>query len=130
MYLFADSEIALSWVLYEKAKLQVFHQNRVINIRSKINLNKLFWVDGKVNCADIGTRPELVSASSVRPGSPWFDGYPWMKHSLDKAEAEGAIKSAELLKLTNDAKKTFKEGVVCGSPQDMMEFFGVESQYC
>ena len=33
VYLFADSEIALSWVLYEKAKLQVFHQNRVINIR-------------------------------------------------------------------------------------------------
>ena len=44
-----DSEIALSWIMYEKSKLNVFHRLRVANIRSKIDLNCLYHVDGKEN---------------------------------------------------------------------------------
>ena len=32
----SDSEISLAWVTYETVKLNVFHRNRVNNIRSKI----------------------------------------------------------------------------------------------
>ena len=51
-----DSEIALAWCIYENVKLNVFHRNRVNNIRAKISLDQLFHVQGPENCADIGHR--------------------------------------------------------------------------
>ena len=64
---FCDSEIALSWVVYENVKLTTFVRNRVINIRSKMGLENLFHVNGKFNSCDVGTRPEVITAESVKP---------------------------------------------------------------
>ena len=108
---FSDSEIALCWAIYERVKLTTFVRNRVINIRSKMGLEILHHVDGKQNPCDVGTRPELITSESVRPGSIWLSGCGWMKESLEKAKDDGIIKSVEDIKLTNDKKKTFKEGI-------------------
>ena len=108
---FTDSEIALCWTIYEKTKLTTFVRNRVINIRTKMGVEILHHVDGKENPTDVGTRPELITSDSVRPGSVWLCGRDWMKLSMNKALESGVIKTAEDIRLTNDKKKTFKEGI-------------------
>ena len=75
----SDSEISFAWVTYETVKLNVFHRNRVNNIRSKIKLDQLHHVLGSENCSDIGTRPDSVSAASVMPGSLWLKDKEWME---------------------------------------------------
>ena len=40
----SDSEIALMWVQHEHLKLGVFQRNRVINARSKLDLDKVYHV--------------------------------------------------------------------------------------
>ena len=52
---FCDSKIALSWTCYERVKLTTFVRNRVTAIRSKIDLDSLYHVDGKFNPTDVGT---------------------------------------------------------------------------
>ena len=99
---FGDSEIALSWIIYEKVKLTTFIRNRVINIRTKMGLDILHHVEGKNNPTDVGTRPEEISAESVKPGSVWLKGKPWMNMSMEKAKESGIIKHVDEIKLTND----------------------------
>ena len=106
---FTDSEIALCWTIYEKNKLTTFVRNRVINIRTKMGVEILHHVDGKENPTDVGTRPELITSDSVRPGSVWLCGMDWMKLSIHKAQEAGVIKTVEDIKLTNDKKKTFTQ---------------------
>ena len=43
---FGDSEIVLSWVIYEKVKLTTFVRNRVVNIRERMGLEALYHVEG------------------------------------------------------------------------------------
>ena len=64
----------------------------MVNIRTKLGLDLLYHVDGKQNPADVGTRPELITAESVKPGSVWLKGTDWMKLSIDKAKESGVIK--------------------------------------
>ena len=108
----SDSEISLAWVMYENVKLNIFHRNRVNNIRSKIELDQLHHVLGSENCSDIGTRPDSVSASSVMPGSIWLSGKKWMEKPYEDIVNEGIIKSVHKIKLTNDERKILKEGII------------------
>ena len=112
IFIGGDSEIALAWTIYENVKLNVFHRNRVNNIRSKVSLDQLHHVQGLENCSDIGTRPDSVKVESVMPGSEWLDGREWLRKPYEDAVADGVIKSVHDIKLTNDAKKTLKEGII------------------
>ena len=94
-----------------KTKLTTFVRNRVVNIRTKMGLEFLYHVNGTENPTDVGTRPELITSDSVRPGSVWLTGKNWMRLSINKAQEEGVIKTVEDIKLTNEKKKTFKEGI-------------------
>ena len=111
-YVFTDSQIAICWSIYEKVKLSTFTRNRVVNIRSKLDINTLHHVEGKSNCTDVGTRPEQITADSVRPGSVWLTGASWMKLSIEKAKDLGVIRSAKDIKLSYDEKKIFKKELV------------------
>ena len=84
-FAFNDSEISLSWVIYEKVKLTTFIRNRVVNIRTKLGLDSLHHVEGRENPSDCGTRPSLITANSVQPGSTWLKGKSWMSSSIEKA---------------------------------------------
>ena len=126
IHAFSDSEIAICWSVYERTKLTTFVRNRVINIRTKLGLDILHHVDGKENPTDVGTRPELTSAESVQPGSVWLAGKEWMKLSIEKAKDNGVIKTVEDIKLTNDKKKTFKEGIAFDTFDEVEQgFFAV-----
>ena len=48
----------------------------------------------------------------LKPGSDWIDGKEWMKEPVEKAIDMGVIKSTSDIKLNNDAKKVFKEGII------------------
>ena len=93
IFIGGDSEIALAWTIYENVKLNVFHRNRVNNIRSKVNLDQLHHVQGPENCSDIGTNPDSVKLESVMPGSEWLDGREWLRKTYEEAVADGVIKS-------------------------------------
>ena len=108
---FGDSEIVLSWIIYEKVKLTTFVRNRVANIREKMGLDALHHVEGISNPTDVGTRPAEITADSVRPGSVWLKGKPWMNMSIEQGKQEGVIKHVDDIKLSNDKKKIFGEGV-------------------
>ena len=92
IYVGGDSEISLSWVLYENHKLDVFTRNRANNIRSKVPLNKLHWIEGKENLCDTGTRPEHVSSKTVSPESQWITGKDWMKLSYEESLKSGIVR--------------------------------------
>ena len=117
----SDSTIALSWTIYEKVKLQVFHRMRVSNIRNKIDMENLFHVDGKQNLADLGTRPDLLTTDQLMPSSEWILGKPWMQESLEKVIADGILKNTKDIKLDNDAKKTFREAIIYDTLEDSVE---------
>ena len=108
---FGDSEIVLSWIIYEKVKLTTFVRNRVVNIREKMGLDALHHVEGISNPTDVGTRPAEITADSVKPGSVWLKGKPWMTKSIEQAKQQGIVKHVDDIKLSNDMKKTFGEGV-------------------
>ena len=63
------------------------------------------------NPTDVGTRPNEITAESVKPGSVWLKGKPWMNKSVEQAKKEGIIKHVDDIKLSNDKKKIFGEGV-------------------
>ena len=97
------------------AKLTTFVRNRVVNIREKMGLDILYHCEGISNPTDVGTRPNEITADSVRPGSVWLKGKPWMNKSVEQAKKEGVIKHVEDIKLSNDKKKIFGEGVAFDS---------------
>ena len=79
--------------IYEKNKLTTFVRNRVVNIREKMGLDNLYHVEGLSNPSDVGTRPDDITADSVKPGSVWLKGKPWMNMSVEQAKHEGTIKT-------------------------------------
>ena len=77
-----------------------------------MGLDILHHVEGKSNPMDVGTRPEEITAESVKPGSVWMKGKPWMNESLDKAKESWVIKHVEDIKLSHEKKKVFKDGII------------------
>ena len=119
-YLLSDSEIAICWSIYEKVKLSTLTRNRVVNIRAKIDMDMIHHVEGKSNPTDVGTRTELITADSVKPGSVWLTGTDWMRCSITKTKELGVVKSAEDIKLTNDERKIFKMSLKITLPTHLL----------
>ena len=111
----SDSSIAISWVVYEKVRLHVFHRLRVSNIRNKLDIGELFHVVGKENIADTGTRPDVLKVEDILPGSEWLTGKDWMTKPVDDAVEMGVLKNVDDIKLDNDAKKLLREGIMLDS---------------
>ena len=47
---------------------------RVANVRNKIDLQNISHVHTDKNIADTRTRPDLITAELLKPGSYWIDG--------------------------------------------------------
>ena len=110
-----DSCIAISWAVYEKVRLHIFHRIRVSNIRNKIDLTELYHISGKENVADIGTRPELLTPDQLMPGSECLCGKKWMTEPVTDAVSSGVIKGVKDMKSDNESKKLLKEGIMLHS---------------
>ena len=85
---FTDSSIAMSWCHNTNKKLRLFVLNRVSEIRRVIvNLTgktdiPLYHIDGKLNIADLLTKPNTIKPDDLHPGSSWISGYDWMHLQL------------------------------------------------
>ena len=108
----SDSTIALCWVLSEQLRLNEFHRNRVVQIRRGVELNNIYHVKTEALVADVGTRPEKVQIKDVLPGSRWQNGVDWMKMTVGQAVASGDIKAALEIRINDQEKDEFKDGVV------------------
>ena len=97
---------------YETIKLHVFNRNRLVNITRQLNLDNLYHVQGKRNCADTRTRMKNSTAKSVKENSTWLTGLDWMRMSLDQATKLGAIRPLADLKLSHESRKIVKDGII------------------
>ena len=107
-----DSTIALCWITSEELRLSQFHRNRVGQIRRALQLENLYHVRTDVMAADCGTRPEKVRVEDILVGSSWHSGEKWMSWPVQKAIEEGCIKPVSELRLNDEEKKEYQEGVI------------------
>ena len=108
-----DSTIALCWISSEELRLSQFHRNRVAQVRRALgDLDNLYHVRTDVMAADCGTRPDKVTVQDILVGSKWHSGEQWMTWPVQKAIDEDCIKSVSELRMNDDEKKEFKDGVI------------------
>ena len=62
--------------------------------------------------ADCGTRPDKVTVEDILVGSKWHSGEQWMTWPVQKAIDEDCIKSVSELRMNDDEKEEFKDGVI------------------
>ncbi len=78
---FTDSTAVLGMILRESATYQEFVGTRVSEIRTKSDPEtEWFWIPGKLNIADMGTRPTVLP-EDMGLGTPYQEGLPWMRES-------------------------------------------------
>ena len=110
--IFSDSMIALCWLTSEKLRLELFHRNRVLQIRRGTDLNNVYHVRTEANPADCGTRPAKVKLSDIGPDSRWENGDPWMKMDIEDAVSKGFIKPASELRVSKEMEDDFNKGLI------------------
>ncbi len=78
---FTDSTIAMCWVHNTHKKLRLFCLNRVTEIRRLIEATvgevddfPVYHIDGKLNVADMLTKPHGIKPSDLGVGSVWQNG--------------------------------------------------------
>ena len=108
----SDSTIALCWITSEQLRLNEFHRNRVVQVRRGVELENIYHVKTELLVADVGTRPDRVKVEDVMPGSRWHNGEDWMKLTVAKAIAQGSIKPAMELRVNDEEKDDFKDGII------------------
>ena len=77
-----------------------------------MDLKNLYYVKTDENPSDCGTRPEKVSIDDILVGSKWHSGTQWMTEPLERAIADGAIKPALQLRLNEEEKEDYQEGII------------------
>ena len=108
--------------------MSTFHRNRVVQIRRSINLKNLFHVKTKYQPCDIGTRPDKVSADDVGPDSQWFNGLYWMKMDISEAVEQEILVPVDKLRLSDDEKKDFKQGLVIDTEPEVLTYGHVATE--
>ena len=80
-----DSSVALSWCQNTNKRLRLYCLNRVAEIRrlifsicGKSDSLPLFHIDGKLNLADLLTKPNNISPKDISYSSDWHSGLSWM----------------------------------------------------
>ena len=117
-YLFGDSMISLCWLTSEKLRLELFHRNRVLQIRRGTQLENVYYVRTDVNPSDCGTRPDKVKLSDLGPDSKWECGERWMNLDITDAVNQGFIKPASDIRMSKELEDDYKDGLVFGDRDD------------
>ena len=103
----------LGWVVRsEQLRLTEFHRNCVVQIRRGVDLDKLYHVKTEEMVSDCGNRPDKVNIEDILEGGRWHSGAPWMKMNLEEAIQNEAIKPALDLRINEEEKDDFKEGII------------------
>ena len=108
----SDSCIALCWVIAENKRLSLFFRNRCNQVKFNTDIDNLWFLRTLENPADVGTRTEKVTLSSVGPDSVWEKGTPWMTGSVEAAVDKDILKPAANLKVSEKEDEEFLKGFV------------------
>ena len=102
----------LCWITSEQLRLNEFHRNRVVQVRRGVELENIYHVKTDLLVADVGTRPDKVKVEDVMTGSRWHNGEDWMRWTVGQAVAKGCIKPALSLRMNEEEKDEFKDGII------------------
>ncbi|XP_066926258.1 uncharacterized protein [Clytia hemisphaerica] len=122
-----DSQIVLFW-LHSDKQLKPYVRNRVNEVHRFTNPDDWRFVKSQDMIADIGTR-KGVSLNEICQDSKWFNGFPWMKESVETFPT----KTVNQIKLNQDEVKDIeKEQIISTiSPQSMLSMsYLSEAQTC
>ena len=104
VYLFTDSTICLYWLKKDIQTLGPFQRNRIIEIFRLFDSTCFYFVSGKFNPADFGTRM-ITSIESVNSDSSYHKG-PLFLEDLDQAIKDKIVIPLKDLEVsTQDAQK-------------------------
>ena len=84
-----DSTIALCWIHNTQIKVRAYIFTRVQATRRMIQIATgkdeipLFHIEGKLNLADLLTKPHELEMEELSIGSQWQDGAEWMNREFD-----------------------------------------------
>ena len=85
-----DSTIALSWIHNTRIKVRAYVFARVQSTRKLMEMTTesrtipLFHIDGKINIADILTKPHELNMKDLSIGSTWQEGHAWMSGNISE----------------------------------------------
>ena len=85
-----DSTIALSWIHNTNIKVRAYIFTRVQTIRRLIQMTTeneiipVFHIDGKINIADLLTKPHDIQVENISIGSDWQQGPSWLTTDSSK----------------------------------------------
>ena len=125
---FTDSTIAMSWCHNINKKLRLYCLNRVTEIRRLIegtigpyeNL-PLYHIDGKLNIADMLTKPHGITPKDLGENSTWQNGNQWMKLDINDLP----ITRFSDLSVTKEEEETIENECF----PDMTQFQNVDNSY-
>ena len=87
-FLWSDSMVVLSYIRNEEKKFSTYVMNRTNEIREKTDVQDWNFVPGKLNSADLGTRP-ITDKKEDKPIDTWINGPDFLKlPALPKFEEE------------------------------------------
>ncbi|XP_031331474.1 uncharacterized protein LOC116162080 [Photinus pyralis] len=82
LYALSDSSVALSWIATCPSKLPIFIANRVVQIRSQLDLSSWYHVNGKDNISDCLSRG--LTPYQFINNRCWASGPEWLKMDVSK----------------------------------------------
>ena len=102
-----DSQVALRWLNATRSALKMWVRHRVVEIRRLSELESWFHISRKDMVADIGTR-KGAKVDDVKPGSPWSEGFDWMRDDPDNFP----IKTVSDIVLSEKSKVDFEKEMI------------------
>ena len=87
-FMWSDSMVVLAYIRNEEKRFSSYVMNRTNEIREKTDVKDWNFVPGKLNSADLGTRP-ITDKMDGKPIDTWVNGPDFLKQSkLSKFEEE------------------------------------------
>ena len=110
-----DCLTAIYMVTSPSVKLDAYTYPRVAYIRQVFPPEKIMWIPGSRNLADVGTRP-VTKAEEFGPQSDYWQGSDWMKLGLS---IEEAIKQHYIVPSTELHKIKIAQDLAIDSPSNL-----------
>ncbi len=107
----SDSMVALHWVRNESKKLQTFQRNRVREIKRLYDDNEIYYIKGKDNPADLGTR-KGVTIKDIDPNSRFYLGPDFLSLGPKNMIENNFLKPLEELVQKPEDISEYQDGLV------------------
>ena len=105
IFLWSDSKTALLWLRMDPGKLLLFCHNYVTKILKKVPIDRIRWVPGHLNPADLATRPRTI-AELQQQIDLWREGPEFIRKEQDEWPALPELECTE--DVLKEVKKEYR----------------------